>query len=190
MPHVPRILDPDGHYHLTNRGNNRATIFRDEADYLKYVELLRTFKARTPFVLHHYALMPNHVHLQMRALPGQSLSEIMKRISHAYAMHCKRRYGFIGHVWQGRFKCKRIDTDAYMLASGIYIELNPVRGGIVTDPLYYPWSSVRSYLTADKDPLIDFDPEFLALGATHSERIAAYRALVKMWMSMPRPPKR
>lgn len=189
MPHVPRLLDPLGCYHVTNRGNNRETIFHDVEDYRKYLELLRKYKTSTPFLLHHYSLMPNHVHLQIRTTGEYSLSEIIKRISHSYSLYQKRRYDFVGHVWQGRFRCKHVDTDAYMLGSGIYIELNPVRAGIVSDPLQYPWSSIRSYLTAETDPLVDLDPEYLALGATQTERLAAYRALVKMWMTAPRPEK-
>lgn len=190
MPYIPRILDPDGYYHVICRGNNKAVIFQDANDYKKYKEFLAVYKNKTPFSLYHYALMPNHVHLIVRAERGQSLSEIMKRINHSYSLYHKRRYDFVGHLWQGRFKSKLIDTEAYMLTCGIYIALNPVRANIVEHAPDYPWSSAGAYLELAADQLIEPDPEYLALGNTPPERIAAYRALLTMWKEVPRLPKK
>ena len=159
MPRIARIAPRDQIFHILTRGNNRQDVFRDEIDYQKYLEILERYKEKYQFKIYHYVLMKNHVHLVLEPQgEGGSLAEIMKGINLSYAQHYKRKYDHIGHFWQDRFKSILISRDQYLLACGSYVELNPVRAGIVKDPRDYRWSSYRAYAYGKKDSLIDKHP--------------------------------
>ncbi len=177
MPRTARIIDPEGVYHVICRGNNKAMIFRDDRDWIVYKNIVARCKATLPFKLMHYVLMGNHVHLILGLDQRAPLSKIMKRISQEYAQYHARRYGFIGHLWQDRYKSLLVAKDSYLLTCGIYIELNPVRAGIVQTPAEYRWSSYGYYALGKKDDLIDEDPLFSTLGNDDRQRRTTYQRL-------------
>jgi putative transposase len=179
MPRIDRIAPRDHVFHILTRGNNRQDVFRDEIDYEKYFEILKRYKEKYQFKLYHYVLMKNHVHLVLETLEeGRSLAEIMKGINLSYAQHYKKRYDHIGHFWQDRFKSILISKDQYLLACGSYVELNPVRAGLVKDPRDYQWSSYRVYGYGRKDLLVDEHPIYRELSKTESDRRKRYREFV------------
>jgi len=174
MPRAARIVDPNGCYHITCRGNNRASVFHDSDDLIAYLHILKQCKRLCPFELFHYCLMPNHVHLLLRLVAGMPIAVIMKTISQRYSLYYKRRYGHIGHLWQDRFFSRLVDADEYLLTCGAYIELNPVRAGLVSRVTEYRWSSVGHYLLGRRNDLVDADPLFASLGTDDLERRSAY----------------
>ena len=102
----------------------------------------------------------------------------MQQLNLRYALLYKRKYGHVGHFWQDRFKSLLIAEDAYLLACGAYIELNPVRARMVAQPQAYPWSSARRYLTGHADPLLTPSPAYLNLGRTSLDRQRQYQQLL------------
>jgi putative transposase len=180
MPRKARIAPPEHVFHILSRGNNRQDVFKDEIDYQKYIEILDRYKEKNQFKLYHYVLMKNHVHLVLETSEESgSLAEIMKGINLSYAQYYKRRYDHIGHFWQDRFKSILISKDQYLLACGSYVELNPVRAGLVKDPRDYRWSSYNAYAYGRKDSLVDGHPIYQELSKDESDRRRRYREFVR-----------
>jgi putative transposase len=180
MPRIARIAPRDQVFHILTRGNNRQDIFRDEIDYQQYFEILDRYKERYQFKLYHYVLMKNHVHLVLETQEeGGDLAEIMKGINLSYAQHYKRKYDHVGHFWQDRYKSILISKDQYLLACGSYVELNPVRAGLVRDPKDYRWSSYLAYGYGRKDSLVDEHSIYQELSKKELERRKRYREFVK-----------
>ncbi len=178
MPRAKRVLDPTGGvYHVTCRGNDRQQVFFDDEDRSIYCWLLKEIKERTSFLLFHYCLMDNHVHLLISPSNNATLSEIMKSINQRYTWHFKKKYGHVGHLWQQRFWSRLIEDDAYLLVCGLYIELNPVRAGLAADPAGHVWSSYRAYSEGAENALVDTDPLYASLGRVPGGAMAAYRQL-------------
>ncbi len=175
MPRIFRILPETGVFHILTRGNNRQTVFKDERDYKYYLYLLKLYKEEHRFLLYHYCLMTNHVHLILETTSETNLSKLMKQLNLAYMYHFRKKYHYWGHFWQGRFKSLLIEKDEYLIACGRYVEFNPVRAKIVDNPKDYLWSSYRIYAYGLKDELVDTDPLYEDMGSTAKERQKNYR---------------
>ncbi|MEA1970111.1 MAG: transposase [Thermodesulfobacteriota bacterium] len=179
MPRTARIAPKEFVYHVLTRGNNKHDIFKNEEDFKKYIDILWKYKTRYKYKLYHYVLMTNHVHLVIETMEdGGELSQIMKGINLSYALHYKKKYSHTGHFWQDRFKSIIIAKDEYLLACGSYVELNPVRAGMVKDPKDYPWSSYKANAYGGKDDLIDKHIIFDNLSTDETAR-KEYRAFVQ-----------
>jgi len=177
MGRKPRVQFPGALYHVVTRGNRRERIFLDDADCRQYLTQLQSARDCFGFTLYAYVLMPNHVHLLLET--GEViLSRIMLWLGTAYARYFNRRYGKIGHLFQGRYKAILCDKDAYLLALVRYLHLNPVRAGIVRDPAEYPWSSHRAYLGVARDIGIPRAIILGQFGRQPSQAVAAYREYV------------
>jgi putative transposase len=122
--------------------------------------------------------MPNHVHFLVGIDEQSNLSNFMKRLNLKYFYHYRKRRTYVGHLWQDRFKSKLIDNDAYFIQCGKYIELNPVRAGIVETPEDYEFSSYGYYAFGRADRLIDEDLFYHGLGQTPQQRQCAYRKML------------
>lgn len=144
MPRKPRIEFEGAFYHVLARGNQRQTIFNDESDCRKYLQLLAIYKNRFNYRLYAYVLMNNHVHILIET-GDVPLSKILQGIHQSYTMYFNRKNQTVGHLFQGRYKAILCDRDAYLLTLLKYIHYNPVRAGIVTTPDKYLWSSHRAY---------------------------------------------
>ncbi len=182
MPRSARIVDPEGFYHVVARGNNRQAVFHDMGDHRAFKRQLAECRREHGLQLFHYALMTNHYHLVVRAGRGVSLALIFKSLMQGYACYHKKKYGYVGRLWQDRFHSKPIETDAHLLMCGVYVELNPVRASMVTAPGAYPWSSHRHYALGESDSLVDDNPAFLALSDDAGERRIRYRKIVDAWI--------
>ena len=179
MPRAARVAPRDHVFHILTRGNNRQDVFRDEIDYKKYFEILGRYKEKYQFKLYHYVLMRNHVHLVLEPQKGGGdLAEIKKCINLSYALYYKKRYNHIGHFWQDRFKSILISKDEYLLACGSYVELNPVRAGIIKEARSYRWSSYGTYAFGRKDLLLDEHPIYQGLSEKELDRRKRYRGFV------------
>jgi REP element-mobilizing transposase RayT len=143
-------------YHVIARGNQRQSIFLDEKDFNTYLSYLSEYKAQFPFLLYAFALMGNHCHLLLE-VHGVPLSKIMQVLQFRYTRYFNKRYGKVGHLFQGRYKAILCEKESYLLELIRYIHLNPVRAGIIEDPGRYPWTDHLAYLGKEKRNLIDSD---------------------------------
>jgi len=178
MPRAPRLLLPLTYYHVMTRGNNLNVIFRQNEDYQKYIQIITTLKEIHPFDMYHYCLMPNHTHYLVRTRKESDFSSFMKKINLIYFYYYKKKYGWVGHFWQGRFKSQPIGKDNYFIQCGKYIELNPVRANIVTSPEEYRYSSYKYYAEGKSDVLITEDIFYRAQGKTTKEIRVKYKGMI------------
>lgn len=178
MPRRARFTYEDATYHILSRGNNRQDVFLQDDDYKKFLELLLFYKKKYLLKVYHYVLMTNHYHLIIQAKDGAMLASAMKGINLSYAKHYRREYSGVGYLWQGRFKSFVIQDGRYILECGRYIELNPVRAGIVDGVEKYPWTSCRVYSEGEGSPVIDLDPEYLGLAENPKKRQTIYKQFV------------
>jgi putative transposase len=179
MPRKRRqdIVRAGNYYHVIARGNNRRDIFRSSDDYDYYRCRLLKAKRLCAVSLFHYVLMPNHIHLLVSP-STDDLGVFMHRVQMPFAKRYCRINSYVGHVWQGRFKSLLVDSDAYLYACGNYIEMNPVRAGLVASPEGWQYSSYGYYGAGADDQLVDEDPFFAGLAKTKRQRRINYRKLV------------
>ena len=178
MVREARLLEEGAIYHVTCRGNNRTKIFYVTEDYRKYISNLIINKLKYKFKLYAYVLMVNHLHLLIEPQFLKDLTQIMRSLSISYSVWHNRRYGCVGHVWQGRFGSRIIKNDQDLLACMAYIEMNPVKAGLVEDPALYKWSSCYERFHASKDGLLDMHPVYLELANTEEERRCIYYGIL------------
>jgi putative transposase len=179
MPRGPRIVTECGIFHITARGNNKKRLFYKDSEFKYFKELLLKYKKKFRFRLHHYALMKNHVHICLSATKRTDISRMMQALLVAYCHYHKRRYRYSGHLFQGRFDSKIIESEKYLFNVGMYIELNPVKAGIVESPGEYPWTSYRYYGLGERDDLVDANVMFKDLSESSLRRREIYRELVE-----------
>jgi len=139
--------------------------FVDSSDYLVYLALLRQLIGGQRCAIHAYCLMTNHVHLLLTAGEEFLLPRVMHGLGQRYAYYFNRKYRRTGTLWEGRFKSCIVDSSNYVLACYRYIEMNPVRAGMVSRPEEYPWSSSKGNTGELRDPLLTPHAEYAALGA-------------------------
>ena len=168
---------PDLAAHVTQRGHNRDACFRDAQDFGLYRRWLAEYADRTGCLVHAYVLMTNHVHLLVTGRSSLSVSSMMQRLSQRYTQYVNRRYRRSGSLWEGRFHSCLVGEDDYVLACYRYLELNPVRAGMVARPADYRWSSHRSNIGDSGDCFLVPHDTYCRLGRTPEARRQAYLAL-------------
>jgi len=146
---------------------------------MRYRDWLAEAAARAGCAIHAYVLMTNHVHLLATPAHADSLPRMMQSLGRRYVRHINAAYRRSGTLWEGRYRAAPIDSEAYFLACCRYIELNPVRAGMVRRPRDYPWSSYRAHAFGAADALAAAHPLYRALGRSQAERQAEYRALFR-----------
>jgi putative transposase len=180
-----RFTLPGHTLHLIHRGHNRAACFHDDRDREHYLEALRRGSERARCAIHAYVLMPNHAHLLVTADDALAPARLMQSLGRRYVGYFNKRYGRTGTLWEGRYRSSLIDSERYFLQCSRYIEMNPVRAGIVSEPAAYRWSSFRSNAEGQHDVLVRWHPVYLALGSWGTARRDAYRALFQTPLSWP-----
>ena len=183
VPRQPRYRIPGLPQHLVQRGNDRQPTFYTAGDYRIYKECLRSAAATHACHIHAYVLMTNHVHLLVTPAADASLSRLMQSLGRRYVRYINQTYQRTGTLWEGRYKACLVQADTYFLACQRYIELNPVRAMMVTDPGQYEHSSYRHNALGLADPLITPHPTYDALGHNPAARCEAYRSMVQSSIS-------
>jgi REP element-mobilizing transposase RayT len=145
MPRPPRLEAPGAYHHVTARGNDRQSIFVDDADRRLFLALLDRAAVRYRWLCLAYCLMTNHFHLVVQT-PEPNLGEGMRLLNGLYARVYNRQHGRIDHLFRNRYASRLIETDAHLIATFRYTVLNPVRAGVVIDPADWPWSSYGATL--------------------------------------------
>ena len=141
MARSPRIALPEYPHHVIQRGNNRQAIFLSEADYKFYIDCFRRAKEERRCRIYAYCLMSNHVHFLIEPSDSQGLSRLLQSVGRRYVQYFNWRHGRTGTLWEGRFRSSLVSREDYLLACCRYIELNPVRAKMVSQPRDYQWSS-------------------------------------------------
>jgi len=177
MARMPRIQIADLTHHIINRGNNRCDIFLADQDYLFFLLALREASARHQLDVHAYALMTNHFHIVATPHTETGLSDTMHVVGTKYVGYFNRRHARTGRLFGGRFKSSVIDTDTYWFTCMRYVELNPVRAGLVSDAADYRWSSHRSNALGVHDRLIVPHALYTSLGESAVHRQQSWREL-------------
>jgi REP-associated tyrosine transposase len=178
MPRHARAILPDVAVHIIQRGNNRSACFHRDADHLVYLDHLRELSRRHGCEIHAYCLMTNHVHLLVTPRAANACALLMKNLGQRYVQYVNRSRERTGTLWEGRFRSCIAQSDRYVLACYRYIELNPVRAGMVAHAGDYRWSSYLANAGAVRNSWLAPHPEYLALGQNDDARRAAHRALV------------
>ncbi len=165
-------------FHAFSRGNNGHDVFHEDDDRYAFLTALARTQLRYPFRLYGYCLMTNHVHLLVRPEPGVAIGRVMQSLLVAHTLRYHKRHKSLGHVWQGRFKSPPVQEDSHLWTVLRYIEANPLRAGMVSDPADYRWSSYPTHAGHRADPLMSELPGWPYLGNTPEERSQAWREKV------------
>ena len=177
MARRARFRLPGYPQHVVQRGNDRQDCFFAERDYRFYLSCLAKGSRLLGCDVHAYVLMTNHVHLLITPITPDGISRLMQTLGRRYVKMINSRYQRTGTLWEGRYKATLVDTDEYLLACYRYIELNPVRAGLVSDPSLYPWSSFGAHVGNRQSPVIRDHSVFLRLGENETSRSRAYLRL-------------
>lgn len=183
VPRRPRAYLAGIPAHVIQRGNDRCACFFEEDDYRFYLQCLDEASKRYGVFVHAYVLMTNHVHLLLTPPIPSAIPRMIQLLGNRYVQRVNKKYRRSGTLWEGRHKASLVDVDRYLLACYRYIELNPVRARLVSDPVDYPWSSHRHHALGKPDPLIKDHEVFLGLGRSAPERRQHYRELVREGLS-------
>lgn len=177
MARLPRYVLPGQPQHVIQRGNNRCPVFHDDNDYRWFHHYLHQASVRAGCHIHAYVFMTNHIHLLLTPDTDTSIAKTMQSVGGRYVRFFNTKYRRTGTLWEGRYRATLIDTENYLFTCSRYIELNPVRAGIVTQPGDYPWSSYHANALGKRDPLVVPHQRYLALDNDSQRRQSAYRGL-------------
>ncbi len=177
MARLPRLNPPGVAQHIIQRGNNRHICFAEEDDYTRYLEWLNKYSKKYGMDLHAFVLITNHVHLLSTPQSEESIPKTLQSLGRQYVRYFNDRYRRSGTLWEGRYKSCLVQSERYLLMCHRYIELNPVRAGMVDRPEAYRWSSYSSNAMGKRGLNLTPHPEYMRLGGSTEDRCASYRAL-------------
>ncbi|GBE06147.1 MAG TPA: helix-turn-helix domain-containing protein [Nitrospirae bacterium] len=176
----PLRIEYDGAvYHITSRGNARKPIFKDETDFLNFLDILQKVNKRYNWLCHAYCLMNNHYHLIIET-PDGNLSKGMRSLNGIYTQLFNKRHKRVGHIYQGRYKAVLIQKESHLLEVCRYVVLNPVRAKLVEQPEQWKWSSYRATAgTGKPHPCLQTDWVLGQFGRRRKQAEKEYREFVK-----------
>ncbi len=180
MPRKPRFYQPGLPVHVFQRGHNKEPVFFDDEDYLVYLRFLKESAEACGCLVHAYVLMTNHVHLLVTPESSTAISTLFQSIGRHYVPYINKAYQRRGSLWEGRHKGNVIESEAYFLSCMRYIEMNPVRAGMVEHPAKYRWSSYAANAQGVDNAVIGVHEQYLTLGNTPEARQVAYRGLFEI----------
>ena len=179
MPRKRRFFLPGVTTHVVQRGHSRQPVFFEDNDYRGYLRWLGEAAERYQCLIHAYVLMTNHIHILLTPQTREGISRLMQYVGRHYVPYINYHYGTSGTLWEGRFKASLVHEDDYLLTCMRYIELNPVRAGMVSHPRDYTWSSYRANGENKQDKLLTPHTVYRSLGRTIAQRKENYRTLFK-----------
>jgi putative transposase len=166
-------------YHVFNRSNAKAVIFRDDFDYEHFKKLLQLYSAAFLIKIYHWVIMPTHYHLLLELSKPEQISKIIAGIALAYTQYFHKKYESCGFLWQGRFKSQPVQKEGYLIACGRYIDRNPVKANIVTAAEDYSYSSAQYYCLGINDGITTIDPMYEELCGDAGARQKKYSEFLK-----------
>lgn len=177
VPRLPRHCPAGISAHVIQRGNNRQACFGSNEDIRSYAHWLAEGAAKYNVAVNGWVFMTNHIHLLLTPSEELGISRLMQYIGRNYVRNFNHRYSRSGTLFGGRFRSCLVQNDRYAITCLRYIEMNPVRAGLVKDPGDYQWSSYRSHAFGLAMTMKTEHPSYLCLGSTPSLRQKAYRKL-------------
>lgn len=147
------LLQPDTFFHIYNRGANRSKIFFSHDNYVYFLQKLRKYRDQFNIAIICYCLMPNHFHLLLLQKVENSISNFMKLTTNSYVKAINKRLGRSGHLFEGDYKIKKVDSNEYLLHLSRYVHVNPVRGKLVEKPEDWQFSSYNDFIGRRKGRL-------------------------------------
>lgn len=186
MARLPRYTILRQPQHIIQRGNDRRAIFAGEADYQFFREVLVEAANKHGLAIHAYVWMTNHIHLLASPEFDTSIGKVFQSIGRRYVQYFNFAHQRTGTLWEGRYRATIVDSEQYLLTLMRYIELNPVRAGIVHHPGDYPWSSYHFNAQGEVGLNVDWlapHEEYMRLGRNEAERQHAYRQLFESLIS-------
>jgi len=178
MARLPRLTVPGYPHHIIQRGNNRQPIVLNDTDRDTLLGLVTENARKHRVALHAYVLMDNHFHLLLTPDTDDGVPQMMQAVGRRYVRYFNDSHQRSGTLWEGRYKSTLIQTEAYLLACMAYIDLNPVRAGLVAQAADFVWSSHRHYIGSSQDRRITPHALYWGLGNTPFAREAAYAEMV------------
>ncbi len=175
MPRRARSIIGGYAYHVLNRANGRLRLFRKQADFEAFEQVLAEAHGRVPLRILGYVLMPNHWHFVVWPAKGrdEQVTDFFRwlTLTHTQRWHAHHRTAGMGHVYQGRFKSFPIAADDHLLAVLRYVERNPLRAGLVRAAQKWRWGSLyrRLHGAPDEQALLADPP--VPLGRLWSEHV-------------------
>ncbi len=180
MARLPRLCLPGIPQHIIQRGTNRQVCFASDEDFSAYARWLEEYSNKYRVAIHAWVFMTNHVHLLVTPQTTDGVSRMMQTLGRHYVRYFNYTYKRTGTLWEGRFKSCVVDADNYLLICQRYIELNPVRAGMVASPGEYPWSSFKASGMGKSVKLWTPHHLYTELGITEPDRISAYNELFSL----------
>jgi putative transposase len=177
MPRQARLRIPGIPVHIIQRGSNRSACFAEDRDFRVYLSLLDELAPLYACPVHAYVLMTNHVHLLLTPGRVDGTSMLMKHMGQRFAQYINRKYARSGPLFEGRFRSCLVDSDAYLLTCHRYIEMNPVRAGIVDHPSRYAWSSYGANAQGLPSDIVVPHPLYISLAIDPDERRSRYQRM-------------
>lgn len=177
MARLPRLCLPGMPQHIIQRGTNRQPCFASDEDFAAYAHWLNECAKKHMVAIHAWVFMTNHVHLLVTPSTSDGISKMMQTLGRYYVHYFNNTYRRTGTLWEGRFKSCVVDEENYLLVCQRYIELNPVRAGMVSAPEDYRWSSYRANGLGHDIDMWTSHYIYQKLGKTVEERAKAYREL-------------
>jgi putative transposase len=157
MARLARVVAPGFPHHVTQRGNRGQQTFFCDEDYQSYLDLLAEWCGAVEVKILAYCLMPNHVHLIAVPESSDGLRRALGEVHRRYTRMVNFREGWRGHLWQGRFASSVLD-EPHLLTAARYVELNPVRAGLINTPSRYRWSSAAAHVRGRDDGVVQVAP--------------------------------
>ncbi len=154
MPRIARIIASGYPHHITQRGNNRATVFFDDEDRQTYLKLLAGYAQKHHLQIWAYCLMSNHLHLLAVPETEIGLSRGVGLTNQMYTQYLNRKLNQSGRIWQNRFFSCVVENYQYLWAVARYIERNPLKAGLATGAETYRWSSAKAHMSGTPDSLL------------------------------------
>lgn len=186
MPRLERITPVGVPVHVIQRGNNRQVIFADESDFKVFASWLKAYSERFGVAVHAWCFMTNHVHLLCTCIAEENaISKMMQTLGRQYVHYFNKKYERTGTLWEGRYRSCVVDEEAYLFELYRYIELNPVRAGMVEAPDQYSWSSYPVNALGKESDLCTPHSQYFALGNSEKTRQANYRGLFQELLEEP-----
>ncbi len=157
MPRIARLCAEGYPHHITQRGNNKETVFFDDEDRRFYLDALKRYRNKYAIRILAYCLMGNHIHILAVPERETSFARGIGGTNLLYTQYINRKYKRSGRLWQNRFFSTIVEEETYLWAISRYIELNPLRAGLVKKAEDYPWSSARAHVLGIKDDVLSGD---------------------------------
>ncbi|GAB4480897.1 MAG: hypothetical protein OHK0031_02390 [Anaerolineales bacterium] len=148
---------PNGYYHIYNRGAHRLDIFRNDADFVFLLKLIRKQMQVFDISVIAYCLMSNHYHFLLRQNGDMMISAFMQAVFNIYSKAFNTKYQHTGTIFEGPYKAIAVDSTPYVLHLCRYIHRNPVDAAIVVRPEQWHYSNYAEFVGLRNGSLVDRD---------------------------------